>query len=143
LLYSLPSQVQFFSANYLIGRSYQKFSGRLKGLFRELPGKLASFRRHERFRKDRLMAKQTKITIETDSLLILRIRNSTRAWCPRCAAEREMIALDKTGGISNLRLPLLEEWLKSGDLHRSESADGSPLICLNSLLARVRNPKTR
>ena len=35
------------------------------------------------------MAKQTKITIETDSLLILRGRSSVRAWCPRCAAEVE------------------------------------------------------
>ena len=43
------------------------------------------------------MAKQTKITIEIDSLLILRRGNSTRAWCPRCAAEGEMIALEKTG----------------------------------------------
>src|SRR4051794_10313758 len=59
------------------------------------------FQSRERFRRAlkerRLMAKQTKITIETDSLLILRGRNSTRAWCPRCAAEGEMIALENTG----------------------------------------------
>ena len=97
----------------------------------------------KRFTKDSLMAKQTKITIETDSLLILRRGNSTRAWCPRCAAEGEMIALVKTGMISGLQEPLLEEWLNSEDLHRSETADGSLLICLNSLLARVRNRKRR
>jgi hypothetical protein len=89
------------------------------------------------------MAKQTKITIETDSLLILRGGNSTRAWCPRCAAEGEMIALKNTGVISNLETPLLEEWLNAGELHRSQAADGSILVCLNSLLARVQNTKTR
>jgi hypothetical protein len=85
------------------------------------------------------MVKKTKITIETDSLLILQGRSSRRAWCPRCAAEGEMIALEDAGVISNLERAALEEWLNSGELHRSRATDGSTLICLNSLLARVRN----
>ena len=84
------------------------------------------------------MAKQTTITIESDSLLILRGRGSRRAWCPLCAAEGEMIALEETGVISNLERPALEDWLNSDELHRSQAADGSTLICLNSLLARVQ-----
>lgn len=87
------------------------------------------------------VAKQTKITIETDSLLILRGRNSRRTWCPKCEAEREMIALENLGVISNLDRRALEEWLNSGKLHRVETADGSEMICLNSLLARVQNTK--
>jgi len=87
------------------------------------------------------MAKRTKITIETDSLLILRGRSSRRAWCPLCAIESEVIALDNVGVISNLEPPALEEWLNSEELHRSQAADGSVLICLNSLLARVQNTK--
>jgi hypothetical protein len=89
------------------------------------------------------MAKQTRITIETESLLILRGQSSRRAWCPLCAAETEMIALDNAGVMSNLGRPELQEWLNSGDLHRSQRPDGSELICLNSLLARVQNTKTR
>ena len=88
------------------------------------------------------MAKQTKITIETDSLLILRGRNSTRAWCARCAAEAEMIALESVGVISNLDRSSVAEWLNSGELHWSRTGEGSELICLNSLLARVQNTKT-
>ena len=88
------------------------------------------------------MAKQTRITIETDSLLMVRGRSSRRAWCPLCAAEGEMIALGNVGVISNLEQPALEEWLNSGELHRSQAADGSELICLSSLLARVQNTKT-
>jgi hypothetical protein len=84
------------------------------------------------------MAKKTTITIETDSLLIMRGRNLPRAWCPTCAAESEMIALASAGVISNLDRPAIEEWLNSGELHRSQLADGSEQICLNSLLARVQ-----
>jgi hypothetical protein len=83
------------------------------------------------------MAKPTKITIETNSLMIVRGRNSRRAWCPLCAAEAEMVALESVGVITNLDQVALEAWLNSGALHRSQSSDGSEQICLNSLLARV------
>lgn len=89
------------------------------------------------------MARQTKITIETDSLLILRAGNSKRAWCPRCAAEGEMIALKEAGVISNHEPTALEDWLNSAELHRSQASDGSTLICLNSLLACVQNKRIR
>ncbi len=89
------------------------------------------------------MAKQMKITIETDSLLIVRGQNSKRAWCPLCAADAEMIALENAGVVSNLDRPALGEWLNSGELHRSQAADGTALICLNSLVARMQNTKNR
>jgi hypothetical protein len=88
------------------------------------------------------LAKQTKITIQSESLLILRGRSSARAWCPHCAAESQMIAIDNAGMISNLERPALGEWLNSGELHQSKSADGSTLICLNSLLACVTKTET-
>jgi hypothetical protein len=84
------------------------------------------------------MARRTKITIETESLLILRSRRSRRAWCPRCAAEADVIALEDVGVISNLQRPAMEEWLNSEELHRARATDGSMLVCLNSLLARVQ-----
>lgn len=89
------------------------------------------------------MAKLTKITIECNSLLILRARSSTRAWCPQCGADAEMIAFENVGVISNLDQPALKAWLNSGELHQSHAADGSALVCLNSLLARVRNTRTK
>jgi hypothetical protein len=87
------------------------------------------------------MAKRMKITIETDSLLILRGRSSLRGWCPQCAEESDMIRLDGAGVISNLTPPEVEEWLASEDLHRSQALDGSRLICLNSLLRRTENKR--
>jgi hypothetical protein len=87
------------------------------------------------------MFRQTKITIETESLLILRGRNFRRTWCPQCAAEGEVIALEEVGIISNLDRSAFEEWVNSGELHCSETPNGTTLICLNSLLARVQKPK--
>jgi hypothetical protein len=90
----------------------------------------------------RVMAKQTKITIETDSLLVLRGKTSLRAWCPQCAAEGEMIAIEGVGVISNLEPSEVEAWLESEPIHRSQAPDGATLICLNSLLKRVQKTKT-
>jgi hypothetical protein len=108
-----------------------------------LSGKLRSFQYSGRLGKQGFMAKQTTITIETDSLLILRSQSSRRAWCSICAAEGDMIALENARVISNLDRPALEEWLNSGELHRLQAADGSALICLNSLVARMQNTKNR
>lgn len=87
------------------------------------------------------MAKQTKITIETDSLLVLRGRSSLRAWCPACGSEVEMLPLDGVGVISNLAPPEVEVWMQSEDLHHAVAADGAPLICLNSMHKRVQKSK--
>ena len=99
-------------------------------------GNLLAFDGADRIGKEP-MAKQTKITMERDSLLVLRSSPPRRGWCPLCAADGEMIAVNETAVISNLEGPALEEWLNSSDLHRSQAPDGSLLICVDSLLARV------
>jgi hypothetical protein len=88
------------------------------------------------------MAKQTKITIETESLLVLRGRTPLRAWCPQCAAQTEMIPLEGIGVVSNLAPSEVEAWLECEDIHRSQTHDGAQLICMNSLLKRVQRTKT-
>jgi hypothetical protein len=85
------------------------------------------------------MAKQTTITVETSSLLILQGRISLRAWCPQCAAEGDMIAVENTSAISNLDQRALERWLTSEELHRANAPDGTSVICLNSLMACLQN----
>lgn len=87
------------------------------------------------------MAKQVKITVETDSLLVLRGRIPLRAWCPECGAEGEMIPLDDLGVVSNLPLAEVQAWLESESLHHATAADGEPMICLNSMLKRVNKPR--
>jgi hypothetical protein len=84
------------------------------------------------------MAKQTKITIETDSILVLRGRKPSRAWCADCGAEEEMIPLNDVGIVSNLPRLEVEAWMQAEDLHHSVTSDGVSLICLSSILNRLR-----
>jgi len=86
------------------------------------------------------MARQITITVETDSLLVLRGCKPLRAWCPQCGVETEVIPLDDIGVISNLRPREVQAWIEDGKFHRTLSADGVSLICLNSMLRRVRKP---
>ena len=89
------------------------------------------------------MTRQTKITIETDSLLILHGRTPLRAWCRQCSGETEMIPLEGVAVVSNLLPSEVEAWMESEDLHRSQAPDGGHLICLNSLLKRVQKSKAK
>ena len=84
------------------------------------------------------MAKRTRITIETDSVLLLRGRRPLRAWCPQCGAETEMVPLNEVGVVSNLLPAEVQAWMESPELHHATSADGVALICLNSMLKRTR-----
>jgi len=88
------------------------------------------------------MTRQTKITIETDSLLVLRGRGSLWAWCSKCGSEAVMIPLGGIGVISNLAAQEVEAWMQSEALHHTIAADGAPLICLNSMLNRVHKAKS-
>jgi hypothetical protein len=77
------------------------------------------------------------LTIETESLMVVRGNSAPRSWCSQCGAETEMVGLLNLGVVTNLDRTALEEWLNSVDLHRSAASDGSPVVCLNSLLAHV------
>lgn len=92
--------------------------------------------------RERVMTKQTRIRIETESLLVLKGGSSRRGWCPRCQAESELIPIEGVGVISNLAPSAVEAWIESEELHHSRSVDDAPLVCLNSLLKRVRRTTT-
>jgi hypothetical protein len=81
------------------------------------------------------MGKRTTIMIETSSLLILSSRSTVRSWCPKCAAEEQMIALENTGERA------LEQWLNSGELHRSQTDGDSWLYASILCWLAFRTPK--
>ena len=56
-----------------------------------------------------------------------------------------MVSLQSFGVISNLDRTAIEEWLNSGQIHRTEATDGSAAVCLNSLLEHLKsvNPAER
>jgi hypothetical protein len=85
------------------------------------------------------MTRKMKITFENSSLVVLEGRGLARAWCPRCAALVEWIALADVGVLSNLEKPELEQWFRSDELHRVPADDGSTVLCLPSLLNHLQD----
>jgi hypothetical protein len=82
------------------------------------------------------------LVVRTDlSGRLLRSRSSGTAGKPIAESRAHTVPNRIVGIISNLERSALEEWLNSEELHRPQAADGSTLICLNSLLAYVRKTK--
>lgn len=80
-----------------------------------------------------MLVKTTRITIETESLLIVRRGKTIVTWCPVCCAEAEAMTLEGSSLGDDIPSTLLRDWLAAGKLHLW-SADGGPdRICLTSL----------
>ncbi len=88
------------------------------------------------------MARQTRITVETNSMLVLRGRSLMRAWCAFCGSEQEMVALERVRDDAGAQNVSADEWLSRSSLHFLD-ANGGRLVCLRSLLASVKLPKIR
>ncbi|HEY6308382.1 MAG TPA: hypothetical protein VI488_18200 [Candidatus Angelobacter sp.] len=78
--------------------------------------------------------KRTEIIVETDQVLIIR-RGCVRHWCQECGRETDMIGLLQAGALTGVSQPLLLDVARTERWHKAEAADGSPLICLDSLLS--------
>lgn len=80
------------------------------------------------------MVKTTKITVETESLTIIRRGKVFMAWCPDCQAEVEVITLANHGTGEGILAAQLDRWLAAAKLHVWAPASGPIQICLTSLL---------
>ena len=78
--------------------------------------------------------KRTEITIETDQVLIIRHRRSVRSWCQKCGREVDMVGLKEAEALTGMTQPLLVDGQAEQAWHWSQAEDGSPLVCLESLL---------
>ena len=82
------------------------------------------------------MAKQRKIeiTIRTDRRVTIYATGFGRTWCEHCGSEREVVTLQTAGMLANSMLGELPNGSLPPDLHLSVSPDGSPRVCLESLM---------
>jgi hypothetical protein len=78
--------------------------------------------------------KTTRITVETETALLIRRGTLPHAWCAGCAAEVEAIAMDTLKVVANISASMIESCLSAGQLHVCQTQDGSQLVCLNSLV---------
>jgi hypothetical protein len=81
-----------------------------------------------------MVVKTTRITIETESLLIVRRGKTIVTWCPVCCAEAEAMTLEGDSLGEDIPSALLRDWLAAGKLHLWNPDGGLARICLTSLL---------
>jgi hypothetical protein len=75
-----------------------------------------------------------EITIQTDRLMLIRGRRSTRAWCHQCGREVEMVGLSEAAALAGGGKAVLPDSTQGQGWHISEDRNGSPLVCLESVL---------
>jgi hypothetical protein len=76
--------------------------------------------------------KRMEVTVETDQVLIIRRRRSTRGWCEECGREMEIVSLEDAAAIAGISGPLLHDEVAQR-WHFSDSQER--WVCLESLLA--------
>jgi hypothetical protein len=78
--------------------------------------------------------KTTRITIETESLLVVRRGRTVVTWCPTCCAQAEVMTLECDSLGEDVPSALLTNWLAAGKLHSWSPEGGPTQICMKSLL---------
>ena len=74
------------------------------------------------------------ITIQTEQVLILRTRGCARCWCAECGLDVEVVDLSQAEALTGKAQPRHEDRSEAKKWHCVESSDGTPLVCLESLL---------
>ena len=77
------------------------------------------------------MRRTTRITVETDTFLVVRRAKATVAWCPDCAAEVDVVTLMAA---DDGRSIIPQCWMGAGKLHLWDTTEGAIQICVDSLL---------
>jgi hypothetical protein len=81
--------------------------------------------------------KTTRISVETETLIVVRRAKATLAWCPDCRAEVDVITFDQGSFIEPATAAQIQEWQSTGKLHLWQPAHGLARICVTSLLQCV------
>jgi len=75
-----------------------------------------------------------EITIETDRILVIRRRRSTRTWCRECGTDADMVELAQAEALTGMTQPMLRDAAAANGWHLAEGQDGTMRVCLESLL---------
>ncbi len=90
-----------------------------------------------------MVLKTTRITVETDTLMVIRRAKAIPAWCPDCRAEVDAIALGSDSLAEAATAAQLQEWLDTGKLHFWQPTDGPAQVCVPSLLQSIESEGVR
>lgn len=77
--------------------------------------------------------KTTRITIETETLTIVRQAGFAMAWCPSCGKKVEVANLEHDS-FARFSAARLQDWIVTGKLHLWCDDPSPPQVCVPSLL---------
>lgn len=80
-----------------------------------------------------MLAQTVRITVETDTVMLVRQARTCQAWCPLCQAQVDAIVVNDAH-FPDRSTSHIREWLRTGKLHRWGPSEGRAHICLVSLL---------
>jgi hypothetical protein len=87
--------------------------------------------------KTKRTKRTTEIIIEKDEAVVVRhVRRQVFAWCAKCAAEVRMCTPYEAAATARITTRTVYRWVEAGRVHYTETADGSLLVCLNSLFEK-------
>jgi hypothetical protein len=81
-----------------------------------------------------MSVRTSRITVETETLTIVRRGKLATGWCPECRAEVEVITVDDESLADPTTSGQIQQWLGTSKLHLWQTANGSAQICVKSLL---------
>ncbi len=84
------------------------------------------------------MLKTTRITVETDTLMVIRRARAVLAWCPNCRAEVNVINLTTESLANAATTAQFQHWLDTGKLHLWQPANGPSYRNSNTRLLSAR-----
>jgi hypothetical protein len=77
--------------------------------------------------------RHTRITIETERILIVARRYAIHGWCDRCGTEVEFLPSDRARSLFDATSASLGERQRSS-LHKGRARDGLMFVCVQSVL---------
>jgi tRNA nucleotidyltransferase/poly(A) polymerase len=85
----------------------------------------------------------TRITVETETLLVIRRAKAALAWCVDCGAEVNVITIENHNLAESITVAQIREWRNTGKLHLWQAPHGSAQICVTSLLQCFESEEVR
>jgi hypothetical protein len=73
--------------------------------------------------------RRTEVTVETETLLVVRRGGAARGWCDACGAEVALLTPLAAARASGVSTRLVYARLEAGLVHFAELPDGTLLVC--------------
>ena len=80
-----------------------------------------------------MKARCTRITIETERILIVARQHAVRGWCDKCRAGVELLPSDQARPLFEATSAWLDDEQRS-NLHKQPPKDGLMFVCVQSVL---------